>query len=241
MKAKRSLGQNFFVNKNLADHIVKKVSENDSKCVVEIGPGLGFFTEKLIPLFEKVIVIEKDSILAENLRLRFPEIEVINTDFLDLKLEDICKGSFTYFGSLPYNVSKPIIRKIVESKNFLQPAYFIIQKEVAQKYIYQKPYNILSLSTAIYAKVEKLFDISPDSFRPKPNVNSSFVSITPNEEIMDNVKDLETLIQTSFRQPRKNLKNNLRGSKYENPDSKYQVMRPADLSLHDYIDILKSC
>lgn len=240
MKAKRSLGQNFFINKNLGEHIVKKVSEDNSKCVVEIGPGLGFFTEKLIPLFEKVIVVEKDSILAENLKLRFPEIEVINTDFLDLELEDIYTGSFICFGSLPYNVSKPIIRKIVESKNFLQPAYFIIQKEVAQKYIYQKPYNILSLTTNIYAKVEKLFDISPDSFRPKPNVNSSFISITPNKEIIDNVKDLETLIQISFRQPRKNLKNNLKGSKYENLDSKYQVMRPADLSLDDYKEILRS-
>ncbi|MFA5622637.1 MAG: 16S rRNA (adenine(1518)-N(6)/adenine(1519)-N(6))-dimethyltransferase RsmA [Candidatus Dojkabacteria bacterium] len=240
MKAKRSLGQNFFINKNLGEHIVKKVSEGNSKCVVEIGPGLGFFTEKLIPLFEKVIVVEKDSILAENLKLRFPEIEVINTDFLDLELEDIYTGSFICFGSLPYNVSKPIIRKIVESKNFLQPAYFIIQKEVAQKYIYQKPYNILSLTTNIYAKVEKLFDISPDSFRPKPNVNSSFISITPNREIVSNMKELETLIQISFKQPRKNLKNNLKGSKYENIDSKYQVMRPADLSLDDYKEILRS-
>lgn len=240
MKAKRSLGQNFFVNKNLGEHIVNKVSEESTKCVVEIGPGLGFFTEKLNAIFEKTIVIEKDTELANDLRIRFPKITVLNDNFLNLDLNSIEEKDFLYFGSLPYNVSKPIIRKIIESNTFTNKAYFIVQKEVAQKYVYQKPYNILSLTTAIYAKVDKIFDISPDSFRPKPNVNSSLISFTPVDEQFTNAQELKDLILSSFRQPRKNLRNNLKGSKYQNLSTTYQEMRPADLSLEDYKNILKA-
>lgn len=240
MKAKKSLGQNFFVNKNLKNHIVNKVLENETKSVVEIGPGLGSFTEDLVANFEHVIVVEKDIALANDLKLRFPKIEVITGDFLDLDLNIFKEKDFTYFGSLPYNVSKPIIRKIIEHKTFTNKAFFIIQKEVAEKYIYKKPYNILSLTTAIYADFNKYFDISPDSFRPKPNVNSSFVSFTPNDMNIKNIENLEQLIHHAFKQPRKNLKNNLRNSVYFDLIGKFFNLRPAELSLNEYIEILNN-
>jgi 16S rRNA (adenine1518-N6/adenine1519-N6)-dimethyltransferase len=236
MKAKKSLGQNFFINKNLGDYIVNKVTENSSDTVLEIGPGLGFFTERLIKHFKKVIAVEKDNQLAQNLESLFPEIEVINSNFLDL---DISKfNNITYFGSLPYNVSKPIIKQIITSESFTNPSYFIIQREVAEKYLYKKPYSILSLTTAIYADIERLFNISPDSFRPQPNVNSSFVCFKPNKEEIGNKKELEKLIQIAFKQPRKNLKNNLKGSKYEDIDSGIALRRAEELSLDDYKRIL---
>jgi 16S rRNA (adenine1518-N6/adenine1519-N6)-dimethyltransferase len=236
MKAKKSLGQNFFINKNLGDHIVNKVIENSSDTVLEIGPGLGFFTERLTKHFKNVIVVEKDNELAQNLESLFPEIEVINSNFLDL---DISKfNNITYFGSLPYNVSKPIIKQIITSESFTNPSYFIIQREVAEKYLYKKPYSILSLTTAIYADIERFFNISPDSFRPQPNVNSSFVCFKPRNESIKNKKELEKLIQIAFKQPRKNLKNNLNGSKYENIDSEIALKRAEELSLEDYKMIL---
>lgn len=238
MKAKKSLGQNFFVNKNLGDHITNIVGENSSDTVVEIGPGLGFFTERLVKLFKNVIVIEKDTDLANNLSLLYPNIQVLNRDFLELDLKEF--KDVTYFGSLPYNVSKPIIKKIIESESFKHPAYFIIQKEVAEKYIYKKPYNILSLTTNIYADVNKLFNISPDSFKPQPNVNSSFVSFVPKNTVLKNSKELETLIKISFRQPRKSLRNNLKGSKYANIQSEYLNKRAQELSLVEFSEILSS-
>ena len=238
MKAKKSLGQNFFVNKNLRDHIVNKVAESKTKYIVEIGPGLGSFTESLVSNFENVIVVEKDIVLANNLKLQFRNIEVIIGDFLDLDLDIFKDKDITYFGSLPYNVSKPIIRKILEHKSFKNKACFIIQKEVAEKYIYRKPYNTLSLTSSIYTDFKKEFDISPDSFKPRPKVNSSFVSFSPKWEKLENKKKLEELIHFAFKQPRKNLKNNLRNTVYENSIGEYSNLRPAELSLMEYIGIL---
>ncbi len=97
MKAKRSLGQNFFVNKNLGDHIIDIVAKESNTNAVEIGPGLGFFTERLNSKFENLTVIEKDSELAQDLGRRFPNIKVLNSDILDINLEELNLGNPIYF------------------------------------------------------------------------------------------------------------------------------------------------
>lgn len=237
MKAKRSLGQNFFINKNLGEHIINIVSENKCKNIVEIGPGMGFFTKYLIERFENTILIEKDTSLVQNLKIQFPKASIVNDDFLDISLEEIIKEDSMFFGSLPFNVSKPIIRKIIESNLFKYPSFFIVQKEVAQKYIYRAPYSSLSLTTALYANTKHILDISRDSFRPKPNVTSSLISFTPRDIKIKDVKGIEELITLSFRQPRKNIKNNLKNTRYLKGSSKYELLRPAQLSLDEYINI----
>lgn len=235
MKAKKSLGQNFFINKNLGDHISNIVKSASNEHLVEIGPGLGFFTQRFIDSFKTISLIEKDKQLAQDLKVQYPNIHIYNEDFLDINLSIFRGENITYFGSLPYNVSKPIIKKIIQDISFQNTGFFIVQKEVAEKYIYKEPYNVLSLTTNIYAKVEKLFDISPDSFRPKPNVNSSLISITPNPQAFENIKELESLINRAFKQPRKNLRNNLKGLTLP---QEYENMRPAQLSLNEYLNIL---
>lgn len=237
MKPKRSLGQNFFVNANLGDHIIGYVKEIQSESIIEIGPGTGFFTERVSKIFNQVTLIEKDTSLAELLKFRYPKANILNSDFLELNLNELPRDSI-FFGSLPYNVSKPIIKKIIESKNFNKKSFFIIQKEVADKYIYREPYSTLSLTTHIYANCKKILDISPQSFKPQPNVFSSLISFTPNIQKIQNISKLEELINISFRQPRKNILNNLKGSMYEIGCSKYKTYRPAQLDLDKYIDIL---
>ena len=239
MKVKKSLGQNFFVNANLRKYILERLEAPSIQSVVEIGPGLGFFTEKLVEMFTDVTIIEKDRELARNLKLRFPNISVIEADFLDINLDTLKKKNL-YFGSLPYNVSKAIIKKVVQHKSFSEKALFIVQKEVGEKYIYKEPYNILSLTTHIYANTKKEFDIAPDSFRPKPKVTSSLISLTPNKIEDIQIEKLEELIKLSFRQPRKNLRNNLKNTEYFDNSVKYLNLRPAQLSLDTYISILKS-
>ena len=239
MKAKKSLGQNFFVNENLGNYIVDILSNSNCTSVVEIGPGLGFFTEKLIKKFKNVIVIEKDKEIAQNLKFQFPKVLVINNDFLDIDLDTIADQNTTFFGSLPFNVSKKIIKKIIESRYFTNPSFFIIQKEVAEKYLYKQPYSILSLTTAMYADCKKVFDISPDSFRPKPHVTSSFISFSPTEREIDNKEDIANLIKLSFRQPRKNILNNLKGTRFEKGTQEFKNLRPEQLSLDDYIKLYK--
>lgn len=239
MKAKKSLGQNFFVNKNLGDYIINTLKDVGCDSVIEIGPGLGFFTERLITVFRNVTVVEKDTELARNLQVQFPEIKVLNEDFLNLDLDSISSGEVSFFGSLPFNVSKPIIRKIIQSNKFSKQSFFIVQKEVADKYIYKEPYSPLSLTCHIYADCKKIIDISPDSFRPKPNVTSSLISFTPNRKIVQDIPVLENLINKSFKQPRKNLNNNLKGSPFEKGINTFKTFRPAQLSLDEYIQIYK--
>ncbi len=237
MKAKRSLGQNFFINKNLGEYIIKII--NDSKCrnVVEIGPGTGFFTKYLTEFFQNVTVIEKDTLLAQDLKNRYPKVNVVNGDFLNISLKEIIQEETMFFGSLPFNVSKPIIRKIIESEYFKHPSFFIVQREVAQKYLYRKPYSSLSLVTSLYAESKHLLEISPDSFRPKPNVTSSLISFIPKSIEIKDRKGVEELINLSFRQPRKNLNNNLKNTRFIKGITNYQLLRPAQLSLDDYIKI----
>lgn len=101
MKIKKSLGQNFFVNENLGNYIINILANSNCTSVVEIGPGLGFFTEKLIKKFENVIVIEKDREIAQNLKFQFPKILVINNDFLDIDLNTIAGENTTFFWVSP--------------------------------------------------------------------------------------------------------------------------------------------
>lgn len=239
MKAKKSLGQNFFINENLGKYILDRIDHSNIDTVVEIGPGLGFFTKKLIERFKNIIVIEKDFELAQNLQREYPQITVINEDFLEIDLKDITKKDVIYFGSLPYNVSKPIIRKIVTDSSFVHSGYFIVQKEVAEKYLYRKPYNILSLTTNIYSNVKKEFDISPASFRPQPKVTSALISFTKKERYKIDNKELEELIKSAFKQPRKSLRNNLKNTKYRDRIDEYADRRPAELSLEEYISLLE--
>lgn len=238
MKQKRSLGQNFFINKNLGEYIVNKVVENRSDSLVEIGPGTGFFTQMLITQFQDILLIEKDDTLAKELSLKFPNAKVINEDFLQFNLNSLESKDWMYFGSLPYNVSKPIIYKIISSEKFSNKSYFIIQREVAGKYLYKEPYSMLSLTTALYSDCEKILDISPESFRPRPNVTSSLISFSPKDSSFKEFSKIESLITLSFRHPRKNIYNNLRTTPFEKGSQLFKTMRPSQLSLEDYKKIL---
>jgi len=138
-----------------------------------------------------------------------------------------------FWGSLPYNVSKHIIRKIIESKYFNSDIFFIIQKEVADKYIATKPNNnLLALETNLFAKPRKLFDISPASFAPQPKVNSSLIQFSPTAK----QTDLD-ILRVANSQPRKTLRNNLKGTNFvENAETKRILeQRAQHLSLEEYI------
>ncbi len=235
IKPKRSLGQNFFVNKSLAQHITDLVKTSCVSQILEIGPGSGSFTENFYGTTEKLVLIEKDDTLVLELEIRFPKADIIHADFLDVKLPE---KDITYFGSLPYNVSKPIIKKILTSDTFTQPAFFIIQKEVADKYT-NRDRNILGLIKELYADCKVLLTIKPENFSPRPKVMSAFIKFTPHNRYPDVDKiAMEKLIIEAFKQPRKTLKNNLKNTKYIlNPEE--ETLRPDKLNIEQYISILK--
>jgi 16S rRNA (adenine1518-N6/adenine1519-N6)-dimethyltransferase len=248
MKTKKSLGQNFFINRNLCEQITNIILEQTPDLLVEIGPGTGSFTSFLKENFGgQMLLIEKDDTLATELKKLYTDIDIVNSDFLEYNLNELNEykeKKILFWGSLPYNVSKPIIRKIISSPLFNSTCYFIIQKEVAEKYIAKEPNNnLLAVETTIYADVKKLFDISPDSFRPRPKVTSSFVSFTPKENIEDELKERSFVkfLQASFSQPRKTLKNNLRNFniEYDSEIEELLSKRPQHLSLDEFTLLFK--
>lgn len=243
IETKRSLGQNFFINKNLAKQIAKIVLEENPNIIVEIGPGTGSFTQFLHKdNLQKLLLIEKDNTLSKKLAKEYSLAEIINIDFLKWSFEELEKyrdKRILFFGSLPYNVSKKIIKKIITSEYFNTNSYFIIQKEVAQKYTNLHPNNsLLSTYTNLFADVKRLFDISPESFKPRPKVNSSFIRFSPKKIEVDlDPKTFKRFLETCFGQPRKTLRNNLKNS-YSFKSSEVKDLlsqRPQHLSLSEYL------
>lgn len=243
MEPKKSLGQNFFVNRNLSKQIVDTVLSTKPDLIVEIGPGKGYFTEQFHTEVENLLLVEKDDVFSEELRAKFPNRTIINEDFLEWdfkELEMYKNKNIVFFGSLPYNVSKVIIKKVVRSEYFVRPSFFIIQREVAEKYMAKEPNNnLLSLQTALFADVKRLINIGPESFSPRPKVNSSFVSFIPKDTEID--IDLESFLKflnMCFTQPRKTLRNNLKAvlnKTVDDESNKLLSQRPQHLSLDEFL------
>jgi len=240
---KKSLGQNFFVNENLGEKIINFVREENPEIVVEIGPGRGFFTRKLSAFAPKLVLIEKDDSLSQDSTDSFPNATVINIDFLDWdfkELEQYKDKKIVFYGSLPYNVSKPIIHKILSSEFFTENCYFIVQKEVAEKYISKEPNNnILSLRTQLFAKPKKLMDINPGAFMPRPKVMSSVIKFSPIQKLQTDINEEKFVkfIENCFRSPRKTLRNNLKNISSRLQSEELLDKRPQELTLEQYIQI----
>ncbi len=243
-KPKRSLGQNFFVNLNLGIALIEKSLETNPQKVIEIGGGRGFFTKILVEKNVDVVVIEKDGVLSENLKFLFSNIQVYNEDIFSKNVLPLFKenSSTVCFGSLPYNISKKIISYVAVNSN-IENFYFIIQKEVAQKYASKEKSSMLSVTNKIYFNTEIVFDIAPENFKPKPNVVSCFVKFSRNEnlKLIGKVEEFLKYLHKAFKQPRKMLKNNLEKHYTLNSDiSKFLKKRAEDLSFEEHLNLFKS-
>jgi 16S rRNA (adenine1518-N6/adenine1519-N6)-dimethyltransferase len=240
-EAKRSLGQNFFSNISLANKIVDFTVSSSPKTILEIGPGTGSFTNIFTERGFEVIAIEKDDDLASYIGSLNPNMKVYNDDILQFDFSNLVleKQNTVCYGSLPYNISKKIIRLLLK----VQPVndyYFIIQREVAEKYSPKtKKSNLLSLTSSLYAESKILLNINPEAFRPRPKVNSSLIHFKIKDNILldEENEKIEKLIKTAFGKPRKTLSNNIP----RNMDielGEYEKARAEDLVIEDFIKIL---
>ena len=215
IKPKKSLGQNFLIDKN----IIKKITEaypisNESE-ILEIGPGTGNLTEFFLKKEpKKIFLIEKDKNLFLDLKRKYNKIEIINDDILKFPLKKIVNEKTVVFGNLPYNISSQILTRFVLNKENLPLKVFIFmfQKELADRII-AKPntssYGRLTILTNWKFKVKKLFDISPNSFFPKPKVKSTllFFRIKENFNLFKEPETLGKITKIFFNQRRKKIKN----------------------------------
>ena len=218
---KKSLGQNFLVDKNIVDKILNIGNVDKKKVVLEIGAGYGNLTDKILDKNpKKIYAVEKDKILSNFLKKKFVEnnnVKVIENDILNTLKEEKLENNILVFGNLPYNISTKIISSLILLKKW-PPWYscliFMFQKEVADRIIAKnksKNFGRLSVLCNWRLEVKKHFDISRNCFLPKPKVNSSLLSFTPkksNKFILKDPKNLETVTRILFSSRRKMINKN---------------------------------
>ena len=215
IKAKKSLGQNFLIDREVLDQIVS-TCDITNKEILEIGPGTGNLTTYILKKNpKKFYVIEKDDELVILLNEKFnKEIIIINDDILKVNEDKISEQKLTVFGNLPYNISTEILSKWVsniDSTFWFESLVFMFQKEVADRIIAKSNnsnYGRLSILTNWKLNVKKIMDIKPQSFSPRPKIDSSLLLFTPKENFfkLKNAKNLEMITRIFFSQRRKMLK-----------------------------------
>ena len=202
-KPKKSLGQNFLIDQNIINKIIKIGNIKKENTILEIGAGSGNLTKNLINTFaKKIVAIEKDKKLSQHLKNKFKDclnLNIINDDFFNFINNINLKSNVIVFGNLPYNVSTQILAKLVTLEKW-PPWYnsliLMFQKEVADRIVAKtntKEYGRLSILCNWRLDIQKHFNISKNCFFPKPKINSSILSFKPKKNNKFNIKNPKTL------------------------------------------------
>ena len=213
--AKKHLGQNFLIDPNIKRRLLEHCSLTTNDIVWEIGPGRGALTSELVQMANKIYAIEKDRSLVELLQQNFPapNLTIIAADFLTVDLNQL-PAPTKVIGNLPYNISTPIIERLIHHRQWLTDLFFTVQLEFGRRLTAQphtKDYGSLSCFVQYYADVELLFRIKNTAFRPIPKVHSCFIHMKfrPPHTPASDENFLFALIRTAFQQRRKKLVNSL--------------------------------
>jgi 16S rRNA (adenine1518-N6/adenine1519-N6)-dimethyltransferase len=200
--SKKSLGQNYLIDKNIINKIINIV-EIKNKNIIEIGPGKGALTDEILKKKPKSLtLIEKDYHLFEKLKNKFinnKSIKIYNDDILKLNLEKIAIENSIVFGNLPYNISSQILVKMIKFKKWppkFNNLIFMFQKELGEKIISNYPsraYGRLSILTSYRLEILKKFFISPNCFFPKPKITSMVIHFQPKNNELFNIKEISNL------------------------------------------------
>lgn len=224
--ANRRFGQNFLIDRHVLDSIIKagEVSKND--LVIEIGPGLGVLTAELCKNAGTVAAIEIDKRFADILNDvlgDFDNYRIIQDDILKVNLDELIRGSehrgkAKIIANLPYYITTPVIMKILEECSEVGSIVVMVQKEVAERITAGpggKEYGALTVAASFYGTTQKMFDVPPHCFMPRPEVTSSVIRIDVNEKPpieVENKEDFFRVVKAAFAQRRKTLLNSLANS-----------------------------
>ena len=181
-RPRRRFGQHFLESSAILDAMAERLAYARDDCVLEIGPGAGALTAHLLAASDDVTVVEIDRDLVAGLRKRFPKLRVIEADVLRLDLAPLLRRDLRIVGNLPYNISTPLLLRLLELLPGIRDLHFLLQKEVVDRLAARpgtKDWGRLSILAQCAAHVEPLFDVGPEHFRPAPLVTSTFVRITP--------------------------------------------------------------
>lgn len=216
-RARKRFGQNFLHDRHWIERIAKAVNATEGDDIVEIGPGQAALTRELIAGAGKVRAVEIDRDLAAWLKETFPEsLRLIEADALTLDWTQVAKNdNLRVVGNLPYNISSPLLFKLLEAADHVKDQHFMLQKEVVDRMVAQhgsKTYGRLSVMLQWRYRMQKLFDVPPGAFNPPPKVMSSVVRMIPKAKEEVPSVDFElfsSVVANAFSQRRKTIRNAL--------------------------------
>ena len=249
LKPLKRFGQNYLTDPNILNKIVTEISPGNEDNLIEIGPGKGALTIKLLEKVNSVTAIEIDKRVREELSGKFPLLKLISGDFLKIDLHNlysIKNKKLRVVGNIPYNITSPILFKLMENNKLVYDSVLMVQHEVAKRIKGKKgtkDYGILSVLLNFFSDVKLCFKVSPSSFYPKPNVDSAVIHLFFKEnKITGEMKSyLIKVVKASFGNRRKTLKNSLSNSIFMNidfADSGVDLTKRAEqLNIDDFLKL----
>jgi len=265
---KKSLGQNFLIDLNIAQKTVHLLEVVPDDIILEIGPGKGVLTHYLSELTNDLYAVEIDRRLSDILNMQYPKkyypnLNILNQDFLELDFSHITNSqNLAIIGNIPYYLTSSILFKLFENSRYVRTAVIMVQKEVANRLLSSagtRTYGILPIALSFYGKISFSFNVPAYCFFPQPKVNSKVIAINfyKQSDIIDNAKEILNMVKLTFQQRRKKVSNALETYlhscgidpkyfyDYLLTNSNYQVLdyldkRPENLSRDDYIILFNS-
>jgi len=216
VRAKKHLGQHFLTDMEIARRTAESLPLDGKTDVLEIGPGTGVLTQFLLQNEQiNLTAVELDRESVAYLYKHFPQLHVIEGDFLKMDLNEVFPEKFQIIGNFPYNISSQILFKMLDYKDKIPALVGMFQKEVAERIASpagKKAYGILSVLLQAFYSVEYLFTVSEQVFDPPPKVKSAVVCLVRNEvmKLDCNEQLFKTVVKTAFNQRRKTLRNSIK-------------------------------
>lgn len=250
-KPRKRFGQNFLHDKMVIQRIVNSINPRQGDHIVEIGPGEGALTELILDKIGSMDVVELDRDLIPLLKIRFVMNDGLNIHQADALKFNFCElqksdKKIRIIGNLPYNISTPLLFHLFDNNHCIQDMHFMLQKEVVDR-IVAKPgdssYGRLGIMMQYFCRSEYVFTVKPGAFRPAPKVDSAIVRLVPHSEPpvdIDNFDEFSKLVNFSFTQRRKTLRNILKGKLSVEQIESIGIeptIRPERLSLDDFTKI----
>jgi 16S rRNA (adenine1518-N6/adenine1519-N6)-dimethyltransferase len=251
---KKSLGQNYLTDENIARNIVDAFDVNGKDYILEIGSGQGALTKFLLEKTESTIAVEIDPANCAILQDKFPQLNILNQDFLRLNLatlfgeekEGLLRRSaprnLRIIGNIPYNITSEIVFKLIDNRSIVSDAQLMMQEEVARRFVSppgSKEYGIPSVFVQVFSKPGLLFKVSRNCFYPKPNVDSRIIyfdfSVSRESEIID-ITFFKKFVKAAFSSRRKTLRNSLKPLALQLEKADFDFSRRAEtLSIDEFI------
>lgn len=249
IKPLKQFGQNYLVDKNIIDKIIREINPVKDDIFLEIGPGQGALTNEIYKQTNKLFAVEIDSRVIENLTAIHPEITIYNSDFLKFNFDSLPLNGqkIRIAGNIPYNITSPILFKLLENRRFIKDCHLMVQYEVAKRIVSgpgNKDYGILSVILGYFSATRLCFKISPNVFFPKPKVDSAIIKLEFKQELPEIDHDLFIqVVKAAFGNRRKTLKNSFGNSIFKRHNFSNSTidmsLRAETLSIEDFIKLTK--